>query len=140
MCVFQGSLVRSEFPNKQKSMDCGVSASYSASGEQYPKYSLKPTVAEPVCILAGHWNTGPAMTFILGFSSIFFLKTFLGHFILCVMIYSRVCVYTMCVSDACGDQMRVLVPLKLELWMIVSIHLGSENQLGSSLRTSILDC
>lgn len=44
-----------------------------------------------------------------------------------VFVGIYVCIYTMCVSGTCGGQKRELDLLKLELLIVVSYHVSSED-------------
>lgn len=40
----------------------------------------------------------------------------------------HVCLCTLYVSSVLGDLRRILDPLKWELWMVVSCHMGARNR------------
>lgn len=59
---------------------------------------------------------------------LFILMEFFGFFLLVLYVWMfclHICLCTICVLRAYGDQRRALAPLNLGLQMVVSYHLGA---------------
>lgn len=54
----------------------------------------------------------------------------------CLFTYMSICVCTTCMPDVCGRQKKVSHFLELELWMIVSYHVGRWEPNPGSLQVS----
>lgn len=65
------------------------------------------------------------------FLNIYFIFLFLYVFCL------HLCIWTICLISAYRDQESVLGPLEMELWEVMSHHMGAENQIGVSFRSSM---
>lgn len=66
--------------------------------------------------------------FKLLFKMLFILVEFFGFFLLVLYVWMfclHICLCTVCVPCAYGDQRRALAPLNLGLQMVVSYHLGA---------------
>lgn len=60
-------------------------------------------------------------------------------YFVCIIFCLHLCLHNICVPDACGGQKRPLDHPELDLWIILSQHMGSTKP-GLPARTSVLNC
>lgn len=72
------------------------------------------------------WSRSDACFFGLHFYATDFLKIHLFSF-MCISVFPNVCICSRCILGVFKVYKRLLDPLKLEIWMVVSHHVNAAN-------------